>query len=183
VQLCWLQGRVRRARSEKQRLTARQPCDVTLAIAIPREETRVNGEYQLGVYARVAIVSLTLSASFGLAGCAAIDDLKVSILQWFDTENFTGEGEEPLAYAPEPRLRPPAEIPRRAAKAPRKTIKSKPQRVVLPISDVVQTVPPDETDGLFASPHSLRSPTPYPKAPVSFEERFCAVCWGLPAKN
>ena len=107
------------------------------------------------------------------------------------SENSAGEGEGPLAYAPEPRLRPPAEIPRRAAKAPRKTIKTKPQRppiVVLPqekqpISDVVQTVPPDETDGLFASPHSMRSRPPYPKAPVSFEERFCAVCWGLPAKN
>jgi hypothetical protein len=163
----------------------------SLYVAIPREETRVNGEYQLGVCARVTLVSLTLSVSLGLAGCIANDDLKGSILQWFDTENFTGEGEAPLAYAPEPRLRPPAEIPRRAAKASTKTIKTKPLRppiVVLPqekqpISDVVQTVPPDETDGLFASPPSMRSQPPSPKAPVSFEERFCAVCWGLPAKN
>jgi hypothetical protein len=36
---------------------------------------------------------MTVSASFGLAGCAAINDLKVSIFQWFDTVNFTGEGE------------------------------------------------------------------------------------------
>ena len=70
-----------------------------------------------------------------VVGCAAIDDLRVSIFQWFDTANLTEEGEEPLAYAPEPRLIPPAEIPKRAAKAPRKVLKAKPQRppaIVLP---------------------------------------------------
>jgi hypothetical protein len=56
-----------------------------------------DGEYQLGGCARVVLVSLTLSASFSLAGCAAVDDLKV--FQWFDTGNFTEDGEEPLAYA------------------------------------------------------------------------------------
>ena len=77
----------------------------------------------MGGCARVALVSLTLSAGFGLAGCAAIDDLKVSIFQWLDPVNFTGEGEELLGYAPETRLIPPAEIPKQAAKAPRKRIK------------------------------------------------------------
>ena len=57
----------------------------------------------MGGCARVALVSLTLSAGFGLAGCAAIDDLKVSIFQWLDPVNFTGEGEELLGYAPETR--------------------------------------------------------------------------------
>ena len=33
---------------------------------------------------RVALVLMALSASFGLAGCAAIDDLKFAIAQWFD---------------------------------------------------------------------------------------------------
>jgi hypothetical protein len=65
-------------------------------------------------------------------------------------------GEEPLAYAPEPRLIPPAEIPKRAAKAPRKMIKAERHKmhrlpiVVLPqqqppISDSRETPPPGET--------------------------------------
>ena len=92
----------------------------------------------MGGCARVALVSLTLSAGFGLAGCAAIDDLKVSIFQWLDPVNFTGEGEELLGYAPETRLIPPAEIPKQAAKAQSKRIKpatlklQRPQTVVLP---------------------------------------------------
>jgi hypothetical protein len=34
--------------------------------------------------ARVALVLMALSASFGLAGCAAIDDLKDAASRWFD---------------------------------------------------------------------------------------------------
>jgi hypothetical protein len=159
----------------------------------PREETRVtDGEYQLGASARVALVSLTLSASFGLTGCITIDDLKVSILNWFDTVNSTRDGEEPLAYAAEPRLIPPAEIPKRAAKAPRKMIKAvrhKPQRppiVVLPQekapTSAPEMPPSGETEGRAARALSMRSRTPYLEDPPSFDERFCAECWGMPAK-
>jgi hypothetical protein len=160
----------------------------------PEEETRVtDGEYQLGAFARVALVSLTLSASFGLTGCIAIDDLKVSILNWFDTVNSTREGEEPLAYAAEPRLIPPAEIPKRAAKAPRKTIKAvrhKPQRppiVVLPqekapISGAPEMPPSGETERRAARALSMPARTPYPEESPPFDERFCTECWGLPAK-
>jgi hypothetical protein len=60
---------------------------------------------------------LTVSASFGLAGCAAIDDLKVSISQSFNTGNLTGEGEVPYVKAPEAtRVIPPENIPKQAAK-------------------------------------------------------------------
>ena len=127
--------------------------------------------------ARVALVLLTLSASSGLAGCSALDDLKVSISEWFDTVNFTGEGEELLGYAPDARLIPPADIPRQVAKTPRKKIKAatrkrpRPQTVVLP-----------PTEGQSARPPSMRPGTPYPETPPPFEERFCAECWGLPAK-
>jgi len=121
----------------------------------------------LGAYARVALVLLTLSASFGLAGCAALDDVKVSIFEWFDTVNFTGEGEELLGYAPEARLIPPAEIPRPAAKTPRKKIKAatrklpQPQTVVLPpkkppIAEFPETAMPGETEGQSARPPSMR---------------------------
>ena len=81
----------------------------------------------MGACARVALVSMTVSASFGLAGCAAIDDLKVS------------KGEGPYVNAPEAtRVIPPEKIPKQAAKAPRKKIKAtarklqRPQTVVLP---------------------------------------------------
>ena len=70
-----------------------------------------DGECQLGACARVALVSMTVSASFGLAGCAAIDDLKVSIIQWFNTVNFTGEGELPYVNAPEATRVIPPSIP------------------------------------------------------------------------
>ena len=59
--------------------------------------------------ARVALVSIALSASFGLGGCAAIDDLKASLSRWFDTANVPDEGaglpgtapESPVVVAPE----------------------------------------------------------------------------------
>src|SRR5262245_50985947 len=34
--------------------------------------------------ARIALVLITLSASFGLAGCAAIDELKEAFLRWVE---------------------------------------------------------------------------------------------------
>ena len=39
---------------------------------------------------RVALVLMVLSASFGLAGCAAIDDLKFAIAQWFEVREVLG---------------------------------------------------------------------------------------------
>ena len=37
--------------------------------------------------ARVALVLMALAATLGLAGCAAIDELKDTILRWFESEN------------------------------------------------------------------------------------------------
>ena len=162
---------------------------------MPREETRAtDGECQLGACARIALVSMTVSASFGLAGCAAINDLKVSIFQWFDTVNFTGEGEVLPGKAPEAApVIAPEKIPKQAAKAPKKKIKAaarkmqRPQTVVLPptkppISDSPETATSGETEGQSAPPASMRLRTPYPEARPPFDERFCAECWGLPAK-
>ena len=126
---------------------------------------------------RVALVLMALSASFGLAGCAAIDDLKASISQWFDTVNFTGEREvlpgNALEAAP---AIAPERIPKEAAKAPKKKIKAaarklqRPQTVVLPpkkppISDSPETARPDETDAQSAPPASMRLRTLFPEAP------------------
>jgi hypothetical protein len=109
------------------------------------------------------LVSFTLSVSFGLTGCTAIDEVTIPT-----------KAEALLAYAREPRLIPPAEIPKRSAKAPRTMIKAvehKPQRpsIVKP--------PLAETEG-----QSTRVRTPYPEAPPPFDERFCAECWAYPAK-
>ena len=148
----------------------------------------------MGAYARVALISMTMSASFGLAGCAAIDDLKVSISRWFDTVNFTGEGEVLPGNAPEAApVIAPKKIPKEAAKAPKKKIKAaarkpqRPQTVVLPpkkppIAEFPETAMPGETEGQSARPPSMRPGTRYPETPPPFEERFCSECWGLPAK-
>ena len=131
----------------------------------------------MGGCARIALVSMTVSASFGLAGCAAIDALKVSISEWFDTVNFTGEREVLPGNAPEaaPEIAP-ERIPKEAAKAPKKKIKAaarklqRLQTVVLPpkkppISDSPETARPDEIEGQSAPPASMRLRTPYPEAP------------------
>ena len=126
--------------------------------------------------ARVALVSIALSASFGLGGCAAIDDLKDSISRWFDTANLTDEGVGLPGTAPEsPLVVAPEKIPKEFPKAPKKKIKTarklqNPQTVVLPpkkppISDSPRTARPDETEGQSAPPASMRLRTQYPEAP------------------
>jgi hypothetical protein len=39
--------------------------------------------------ARIALVLMVLSASFGLAGCAAIDELKEAFLRWVESEKLS----------------------------------------------------------------------------------------------
>jgi hypothetical protein len=131
----------------------------------------------MGACARVTLISMTVSASFGLTGCAAINDLKVGISRWLDTVNFTGEGEVLPGNAPEAAapVIAPERIPKGAAKAPEKKIKAaarklqRPQTVVLPkkppISDSPETARPGETDAQSAPPASMRLRTPFPEAP------------------
>jgi hypothetical protein len=130
----------------------------------------------MGACARVALISMTVSASFGLAGCAAINDLKVSISRWFDNVNFTGEGEVLPGNAPEAApVIAPERIPKEAAKAPKKVKAAarklqRPQTVLLPpkkppIPDSAETGRPGETEGQSAPPASMRLRTPFPEAP------------------
>jgi len=126
---------------------------------------------------RVALVLIALSANFGLAGCAAIDDLKFAIAQWFESASFPGEGEVLPGNAPEAApVIAPKKIPKEAAKAPKKKIKAaarklqRSQTVVLPpkkppISDSPETARPDETEAQSAPPASMRLRTPFPEAP------------------
>jgi hypothetical protein len=43
------------------------------------------------VCARVALISASVSACFGLAGCAAIDELRDTILRWVESEKLPSE--------------------------------------------------------------------------------------------
>jgi len=75
--------------------------------------------------ARVALVSIALSASFGLGGCAAIDDLKASLSRWFDTANVPDEGVGLPGTAPEsPVVVAPEKIPKESSRPPKKKIKT-----------------------------------------------------------
>ena len=87
--------------------------------------------------ARVALVSIALSASFGIGGCAAIDDLRANISRWFDTANSPDEVVGLPGTAPESPLVAPEKIPKEFPRAPKKKIKTarklpNPQTVVLP---------------------------------------------------
>ena len=146
----------------------------------------------MGTSARVTLVSITVSASFGLTGCAAINDLKVSICQWLDTVNFTGEREVlPGKASDAAHVIALEKIPKQAAKRPKKKIKEvarklqQPQTVVLPPMKPPMSGSPEtaiETRGQSSPLASIPPPTPYSEAPTPFDERFCAECWGLPAK-
>jgi hypothetical protein len=116
-----------------------------------------------------------MSASYGLAGCAAIDDLRASISRWFDTTNFPGEGGVLPGNAPEASpVLPLEKIPKEVSKAPKKkkaktaSKLQRPQTVVLPpkkppISP--EMARPEETEGQSAPPATLRLRTRYPEAP------------------
>jgi hypothetical protein len=126
--------------------------------------------------ARVALVSIALSACFGIGGCAAIDDLKASISRWLDPANGPDEGvglpgtalESPLAVAPEKIPKVPPNAPKKKIKTARKL---QPLQTVVPplkkapISDSPGTARPHETEGQSAPPASMRLRTQYPEAP------------------
>jgi hypothetical protein len=76
--------------------------------------------------ARIALVLMALSASFGLAGCAAIDELKEAFLRWVQSEKlpsgpgYTGGGVWDVVGKQIPPKKPPkveASKPSRAYRA------------------------------------------------------------------
>ena len=129
--------------------------------------------------ARVALISMAVSASFGLAGCAAIDDLRDAISRWFESAKFPGGGEvfpaDDLSHAT-PTISPEKIPKEEAGKASKKKAKparqpQRPQTVKLPkqppISDSTEAARPEGTEGQSApsQPAPLRLRTPYPEAP------------------
>jgi hypothetical protein len=129
--------------------------------------------------ARVALISMTVSGSFGLAGCAAIDDLRAAISQWFESAKFPGGGEvfpdDDLPHATP--MMPSDKIPKeQASKASKEKAKparklQRPQTVKLPkqppIPDSTEAARPEGTEGQStpSQPAPLRLRTPYPEPP------------------
>ena len=114
-------------------------------------------------YARVALVSMAVPASFGLAGCAAIDELKETFLRWVEPEKLPS-GRDKLPDATP--VIPPEKTPKEPSKRnpqPKDTARKlqRPQTVVLPpkkppIPDSIEAVRLEGTEG-----HSAPSqPTP-----------------------
>jgi hypothetical protein len=129
-------------------------------------------------YARVALVSMAVPASFGLAGCAAIDELKETFLRWVESENLPSGGGVITDELPDATpVIPPEKTPKEPSKPrpqPKHTARKlqRPQTVVLPpkkppIPDSTEAVRPEGTEGQSAPPRSTPRwlPSRWPKAP------------------
>jgi hypothetical protein len=128
--------------------------------------------------ARVALVSMAMSASFGLAGCAAIDELKETFLRWVESEKLpSGRGvfaDELPEVTP---VVPPEKTPKEPSKRrpqPKDSARKlqRPRTVVLPpkkppIPDSTEAVRPESTEGQSAPPRSMPRwlPSRWPEAP------------------
>src|SRR5262245_1745192 len=130
--------------------------------------------------ARIALVLMALSASLGLAGCAAIEDLKEAFLRWVESEKLPPAGRGPFvdnlphatpAISPEKPSKKQADKPSKRVKLARKL--RRPQTVVVlpskkpPIPASTEAARPDATEGQSApSPAAQRwLPSRWPPAP------------------
>jgi hypothetical protein len=113
---------------------------------------------------------MAVSASFGLAGCGSIDDLKDTISRWFDIGKFPGGrgGVFPDDATP---MVPSEKMPKEeASKASKKKDKpaQRPQTVALPKKpDSTDAVRPQGTEAQSppSQPEPLRLRTLWPEAP------------------
>ena len=130
--------------------------------------------------ARVALVLTALSASFGLAGCAAIEELREAFLRWVESERLPSARGLSADDLPEATPAIPPEKPsKKEASKPSKRVKSArklqpPQTVVLPpekppIPDSTEAARPEGTEGQSTpSPPAPRQlPSRWPQAPPS----------------
>jgi hypothetical protein len=127
---------------------------------------------------------MAVSATFGLAGCGSIDDLKDTLSRWFDIGKFPGGrgGVFPKDLPDATPMMPPEKmLKEKASKASKKkdnpTRKpQRPQTVELPkkppISNSTEAVRPEGTEGQSApsqpAPLGLRTPWPEAPAPETF---------------
>jgi hypothetical protein len=127
---------------------------------------------------RVALVLLALSATFGLAGCAAIDQLRETFLRWVESETLpSGRGLFADDLPDATPLIPPEKPSKKEVSKPSKQVKSarklqRPQTVALPpkkppIPDSTEPARPEGTEGQSAPspPAPPRLPSRWPEAP------------------
>ena len=125
--------------------------------------------------ARVALVLMAMSASFGLIGCGPMEDLKDAVSRWFDIGKSPGgrglfADELPDAR---PMIAPEKTMKREASKASKKNkAASKVQRPQtaekkLPTSDTTEGPRPQgtETQSAPSKPEPSRLRTLWPEAP------------------
>jgi hypothetical protein len=130
--------------------------------------------------ARVALVLMALSASLGLAGCAAIDELREAFLRWVESEKLpSGRGLSADDLPEATPVIPPEKPSKKEASKPSKRVKSarklqRPQPVVLPpekppIPDSTEAARPEGTEGKSAPPPPAapQLPSRWPAAPPS----------------
>jgi hypothetical protein len=130
--------------------------------------------------ARAALVLVVLSASFGLAGCAAIEEIRDAFLRWVESEKLPSEGEVIVDEFPEATPVIPPEKPKETKKQVKSARKlQRPQTVELPplpplppskppIPDSAEAAtPPEDTGGRSApsQPVPRQLPSRYPEAP------------------
>ena len=132
---------------------------------------------------RIALILMAVFMAPGLAGCAAIEELKDSVAAWFGKgDSVAGHQAVPPGDLPDPTNKtPPAKMAgekaRKVSKNKADTAASKPQRpqkVALPNkrspSASAETIGPQQrTDAPSDSSQTapLRLRTPWPEAPVS----------------
>jgi hypothetical protein len=126
--------------------------------------------------ARVALASIAVSASFSLSGCAAIEELKETLLRWVESQKLASEGGVSAEHSEATPVVPPEKTPKEPSKRPPqpKDAARKPQRQTLvlppkkpPIPDSIQAVRPEGTEGQSArsQPTPRWLPSRWPEAP------------------
>jgi hypothetical protein len=126
--------------------------------------------------ARVALASFAVSASFSLSGCAAIEELKETLLRWVESQKLPSEGGVSAEQSEATPVVPPEKTPKEPRKRPPqpKDAARKPQRQTLvlppkkpPIPDSIQAVRPEGTEGQSArsQPTPRWLPSRWPEAP------------------
>ena len=109
---------------------------------------------------RVALVLMALSASLGLAGCAAIEELREAFLRWVESEKLpSGRGvvadDLPDVTPVVPLEKPPKE-PSKRRPQPKDTARKLQRQAVVPppkkppIPDSTEAVRPEGTEGQSA---------------------------------
>jgi hypothetical protein len=128
----------------------------------------------------VALVLMAVSASFGLAGCAAIDELRDAFLRWVESEKLPSGRELFADDLPTPVITPEKPSKKAVSKTQKTQAKSarklqQPQTVELPplppkkppIPDSAEAATPEGTEGQSApsQPAPPRLPSRWPETP------------------